>query len=292
MFSALRRLYHRNRLARVLLSAPVAWRRQRQHKRLLPVHRVIDQLRCSIVGDVVLDLPEFEGHFACSPRSHLFARIAASGSYEPELAALVRRNLAPGRDMVDVGANIGFFSVLAARLNPPGRVLAIEPSPAALKRLKDNLARNGVVDRVEVFEGVASDRAGAAVLHLIEDMEEYSSLGPIVHASVADQSSVSIEVRADSIDTLVARHRLDPGLIKIDVEGAEQHVFDGAMATLERHRPVVVSELSPALLEPMGASAQAIIARLRAIGYRVIDAEDPLLEPGLRAYGEILCLPE
>lgn len=244
------------------------------------------------MGDVVLDLPGFEGQFTCSPRSHLFARIAASGNYEPELAALMRSHLAPGRDVIDVGANIGFFSVLAARHNPAGRVLAIEPSPAALKRLIENLARNGVADRVVVFEGVASDRIGTAELHLIDDMEEYSSLGPIVHTSVAGRSSVALEVRADCIDALVARHRLDPGFIKIDVEGAEQLVIDGAMETLRRHRPVVVSELSPALLGPMGASARGIVDRLRAIGYRVIDAQDPQLAPGLRAYGEILCLPQ
>ncbi|MEQ1543002.1 MAG: FkbM family methyltransferase, partial [Novosphingobium sp.] len=244
-----------------------------------------------IVGDVVLDMPEFMGKFHCSARSDLFTVTVAEGAFEPGFAALLRQHLDPQRDFVDVGANIGFYTVLAAQLLPCRRVLAIEPTAGAFTRLKANLTLNGVEGRVIAFKGAASDRAGALTIHAIEGMEEFSSLGPIIHGAVAGQAVTTEQVPAETVDALVARHGLDPGMIKIDVEGAEGQVLAGARATLERHRPVVLSELSRALLEPMGSSPEAIIAQFRALDYQVIDAIDPALAPGLRAQGEVLCLP-
>jgi FkbM family methyltransferase len=287
----LRRLYHRSAAARVVLAAPVAWRRRRLGKAKESTYAIIRRLGASIVGDVVLDLPEFSGQFACSPRSDLFARIAACGFYEPGLVELLRRHVDPQRDFIDVGANIGFYSVLAARLLPGRRVLAVEPNPEAQRRLAANLARNGVDGSVTVFAGVASDAPGEAELNLIEGMEEYSSLGSIVHAAVAGEASKRLAVPAETLDRLVERFGLEPGLIKIDVEGAEKLVLDGALETLRRFRPVILTELSPALLEPMGASAAAIVEQLERLGYRVIDAEDPAVPPGSRDYGDVLCLP-
>lgn len=291
MTGTLRRLYHRSALVRAVLAGPVAWRRLRQARENTVVRAITKRLGASIVGDVVLDLPEFSGQFACSPRSDLFARVVARGYYEPDLVALLRRHLDPQRDFIDVGANIGFYSVLAAKMLPGRRVLAVEPNPEARRRLSENLVRNGVDAAVTVFAGLASDSPGDAELNLIEGMEEYSSMGAIVHAAVAGKVSRRVKVEAETLDRLVARFGLAPGLIKIDVEGAEKLVLDGASETLKRFRPVILSELSPALLGPMGASAAVIIAGLERLGYRVVDAEDPALPPGLRDYGDVLCLP-
>jgi FkbM family methyltransferase len=287
----LRRQYRQSRVVQTLLAGPVAVRRCLQARRGAAVRQLTRRLAESIVGDVVIDLPEFSGQFACSPRSDLFARVVSSGFYEPGLVELLRRHLDPQRDFIDVGANIGFYSVLAAKLLPGRKILAVEPNPEARRRLGENLARNNVAGAVTVFAGVASAAPGQAELNLIEGMEEYSSLGAIVHAAVAEQTSRSITVEAETIDRLVERFGLAPGLIKIDVEGAEKLVLDGAVETLKRFRPVILSELSPALLGPMGASAAAIIAQLEQLGYRVVDAEDPALPPGLREYGDVLCLP-
>jgi FkbM family methyltransferase len=289
--AALRRLHLRSRLVRAVLAPAVVARRRWLARQNETIRAITRRLGESIVGDVVLDLPEFSGAFACSPRSDLFARVVAQGHYEPGLVDLLRRHLDPRRDFIDVGANIGFYSVLAARLLPGRRVLAIEPNPEALRRLAANLARNGVESAVTVFDGLVSDKPGASELNLIDGMEEYSSIGAIVHASVAGLPSRRLAVQAETVDRLVERFDLAPGLIKIDVEGAEKLVFDGALETLKRFRPVILSELSPALLGPMGTSAAAIIAQLEGLGYRVVDAADPALPPGLRDYGDVLCLP-
>lgn len=287
----LRRLHARSGLARSVLAAPLALRArlggQDGHLRMA----VAQQASQRIVGDVLLAMPEFMGQFHCSPRSDLFKVTVAEGGFETGFADLLRRHLDPARDFVDVGANIGFYTVLAAKLLPGRRVLAIEPTAGAFARLEANLALNGVAGQVTAFKGAASDRPGEVTIHAIAGMEEFSSLGPIIHDAAAGQTVITEEVPADTVDALVARHGLDPGMIKIDVEGAEGQVLAGAQATLERHRPVVLSELSRALLEPMGSSPEAIIARFRALDYQVIDAIDPALAPGLRAQGEVLCLP-
>lgn len=287
----LRRLHAQSALARSILAAPLALRArlggQGGHQRMALAQRAAQR----IVGDVVLDMPEFMGRFHCSPRSDLFKVTVAEGAFEPGFAALLRQHLDPQRDFVDVGANIGFYTVLGARLLSGRRVLAIEPTTGAFARLTANLALNGVEEQVTAFKGAASDRAGQLSIHAIAGMEEFSSLGPIIHGAAAGQTVTTEQVPAETVDALVARHGLDPGMIKIDVEGAEGQVLAGAQATLERHRPVVLSELSRALLEPMGSSPEAIIAQFRALDYQVIDAIDPALAPGLRAQGEVLCLP-
>jgi FkbM family methyltransferase len=287
----LRRLHARSALARSVLAAPLALRArlsgQDGHLRMA----VAQQASQRIVGDVVLDMPEFMGRFHCSPRSDLFKVTVAEGGFEGGFADLLRRHIDPARDVIDVGANIGFYTVLAARLLPTRRVLAIEPTAGAFGRLEANLALNGVADRVIAFKGAASDRAGELTINTVAGMEEFSSLGTIIHGAAAGQAVSSERVAAETIDALVARHGLVPGLIKIDVEGAEGQVLEGAQSTLETHRPVVLSELSRALLEPMGSSPEAIIAQFRGLDYEVIDAIDPAMAPGLRAQGEILCLP-
>ena len=289
--NALRRLYHGNRGARALLAAPAYLRNLVLERKNLADFEIAKRLGEKIVGDVVIDVTEFEGQFGCSPQSDLFCRIAASGYYEPAMAELLRKYLIPTRDFIDVGANIGFYTVLAAKLLTSGRVLAIEPHPAAHRRLLDNLARNQVEHLVEVFFGLASDREGEAELHAIEGMEEYSSMGRIVHHAVTNKSKASIIAPSVKLDSLVKSHNLSPGVIKIDVEGAERLVLKGASETLRIFRPVVIAECSRALLTPMGTTPEEIIEGFKLLNYRVLDAQDPTLLPAMRDYGDILCLP-
>ena len=228
---------------------------------------------------------------AVSGRSDLFARVVVDGEYEPRLARTFAQFIDPHRDIVDVGANIGFYSVLGARRNADRRVLAVEPNPEALRRLRTNIERNSIAERVIVFEGVAGAAPGVAELHVIDGMEEYSSVGAIAHASVARKATRTIPVAVETIDRLVEIHRLQPGLIKIDVEGAEGLVLAGAERTLNRLKPTLLAEFSPALLAKMGTDPARLLATLRGAGYRVVDAENEATDPLLRDYGDILCLP-
>lgn len=289
--ATLRRLYFQNSFARLILSPPVALRQRLAFKRGLRDSELARRIGEKISGDVVLEMPEFMGQFRCSPKSDLFKATVVNGSYERKFVDLFRQYLDPERDFIDVGANIGFYSVLAAKLLRGGRVLSFEPTDAAYERLTHNIELNGVTENIIVFKGVASDKPGETMVHQIDGMEEYSSMGAIVHDAVADKPTRSTQTMAETVDALVARHSLRPGLIKIDVEGAEALVLRGSIQTLTKHRPVVLSELSRALLEPMGSSPEEIVALFKSLNYRVLCASNPRTAPALGPYDEILCLP-
>ena len=266
--------------------------------------RTWERLRDLLDEDPVIRVPEFEGSFRVDARSHLFMRALLDGEYEPALAGLCREFVDGGRDAVDVGANVGFFSVLLARHLPGRRVLAAEPSATVLPRLRENLARNGVADRVVVFEGAVSDRAGRAELSGVEGKEEYGTIGrpahPAMWADAADRGAAvrSAAVEARTLDALVDEHGLAPGFVKLDVEGAEHLVVGGAGRTLRDHRPVVLSELNDRLLRANGSSAMEVVGAFRRAGYRVLDPFAPGRPEATRdqletphALEEVLCVP-
>lgn len=243
-------------------------------------------------GSVVVQLAELKGTFEIDVRSHLLRTILKDQAFEHEVVALVKQHLDPGRDVVDIGANIGLFTVLFAKtIAAERRVLAIEPIPAALSCLRRNLARNSVSQAVILFEGVASEQDGEYEIHTIAGREEYSSLGAIVHPAAVGQSFQTLKVKGIRVDDLVEQHNLSPGLIKIDTEGAEYQVLSGAMGTLERQRPVILSELSDTLLAGFGTNAQQVVHLLQSHGYEVINCDAPGAPLKYPFVGEILAVP-
>lgn len=243
-----------------------------------------------IQGDVNVEVEEFKGVFSLDPRSHLFLRLMRNGSYEPELAKLFISLILPDLDIIDVGANVGFFSVAGAKFLQKGRVLAIEPASNSYMRLVKNIERNEVASKVIVVNGVASNVKGIAELNTVEGMEEYSSVLSQVHPAAAGMQRQKVVVPAVRIDDLVSEHELNPGLIKVDVEGAEKFVFEGAQAMLAEFRPVVISELSSSFLKRSGIDAREIVAMFEKLGYHVIDPLNEEAEPGSEESDEILCI--
>jgi FkbM family methyltransferase len=281
----------RNRAARAALYPAVLLKRALEPSRREIVEDVLRNLERCLADDPLVNLREYDGTFSVDRRSHLFARIAAEGAYEPALAAACAAHLDPSRDAIDVGANVGFYTTLLARKLAARRVLAIEPTRNALVKLHGNLARNAVEDRVIVFEGVASDREGTLEINTVAGKEEYSSLGALSHPSVDGEERRTERVASATIDGLVLRHGLVPGFIKIDVEGAEHRVLSGATETLRAHRPVVLSELSASLLRRNGSSAAEVVAYMRRLGYRIVDPLRPSGAFAEKEFGDMLCLP-
>lgn len=253
------------------------------------VRLMANRMQAMLVGDVQIRVPEIEGTFWINPASDLFRRILSHGHYEPEVLAVALDMLRPDADVIDVGANIGLFSVALAGRLTSGRLLAVEPS-AVFERLERNLADNGLASRSILFRGAAGSTDGEMTLNYVAGREEYASLGNLVHPSIAGAASQSATVPVSTIDALVERHGLSPGLIKVDVEGFEHAVFAGARETLRRHRPAILSELSDPLLRSNGSSSAQVVAMLKSAGYTVTDAEHPDILPGAREYCNILCV--
>lgn len=250
-----------------------------------------DRLGTQIVEDVTVRVEEFGGDFALSPRSDLFRRIVARGYYEPGLAGLFFSYVDPDRDVIDVGANIGFYAVSAARKLKTGRVLAAEPVKAAFARLEANTRRNGASDRVILYNGLVGSTSGSGTIHSIKGLEEYSSVNRVEHPRVRDLPFEEETVCTKRLDDLVREYDLKPALIKVDVEGAEPQVFAGAAHTLATFRPVVISELSNKLLKATGANGRDIVKMFEDLDYQVSDPLEPKVQPGTRDFGDILCIP-
>ena len=278
------------------LSAPARalWRRfnaARAARERETVMSLMANYAAICVGDPCVHVREFAGDFELDVRSAPFRRLLRRGAYEPELSAICRRHAEGVVDALDVGANVGFHSVLLAKL-VSGRVLAVEPTSNAGARLERNLERNGVRDRVIAHRGAVSDREDTLTIKTIEGREEYSSLGELVHPAVRGERWVEETVRVDTLDALVARHGLAPGFMKIDVEGFEHRAIAGATELLTRHRPVIVAELSDPLLRRNGSSAREVVEALEALDYRVSDPLRPRARPGTREFGDLLCVPD
>jgi len=163
-------------------------------------------------------------------------------AYEVLPAKLILGRLKPGDVFVDVGANIGFYSLRARRrVGPGGRVIAFEPNPVILRRLRRNLELNEANGRVEVFDVALGDENGTATLYSSAQASHGES-------SLRDQGwhtveTCSIDVR--KLDELAAGAniaRID--FLKIDVEGAEKLVFVGAAETIRKCVPSILLEVN------------------------------------------------
>lgn len=193
--------------------------------------------------------------------------VARTGSYEPEVSAALRGRLSPGATFVDVGANIGWFSLLAAGLvGPAGRVLAVEPNPLNVALLERSAKDNGF-DNIEVLCVALAETAGVVAL------ETDGSNGRVIPVDGPPDKPfrASFVVAAEPLDDLLAKAgitRVD--VMKVDVEGAEPMALRGARRALERDHPVLVSEFYPLALDlaPWG-SAQGYLDMLRGLGYRL-----------------------
>jgi FkbM family methyltransferase len=252
---------------------------------------IVRNIRGLMVNDPVFAVTEFKGEFFLNRNSDLFARLITEKNYEPELAALCQIYIDKKRDVIDVGANIGFFTVLFAKTITTGKVFSIEPTRNALNYLYRNLEINGVMDKVEVFEGVVSNKNGIVQIKTVFGKEEYSSLGVMKHPSLKNEVYDVHDVMSITIDDLVKTRSIDPGFIKIDVEGVEYAVLDGMRTILRNSRPIIVLELSDFLLKQNGSSAKATIDLLEEYEYDVYDPLDSDIKPGWKRSGDIICFP-
>jgi FkbM family methyltransferase len=253
---------------------------------------VYNNLQNSLVGNPTIKVDEFQGQFCVDVRSDIFKRILIYGCYEPSSVKYCKEYVNKTKDVIDIGANVGFYTVLFTKIiNNDRKVLSIEPVENALEKLYKNIRLNQVKDKVIVFEGAASDVSGTTKINTVEGKEEYSSMGKLVHSAVSNEVSSKQNIRTTCVDEIVTKYQLVPGLIKVDVEGFEFRVFKGCKETLKKHKPVILSELSDALLKENGSSVKEIINFWETMNYKVIDAACPEIPVHPKRTTEILCVP-
>lgn len=199
---------------------------------------------------VELNVEQKTLHLYGYPGEHIFSRIKARKEpYEYDLLQFMHQILGEGL-VIDVGANLGNHSIYFASVMGR-RVVAIEPEPGNLAALRRNVDANGLGDQVAIHAVAAWNEAGR--IELEQQIEGN-------RGTFAGHEAAAGSIPAERLDSLIGDATV--GLIKIDVEGAELRVIEGARGILERSRPILV-------VESHGPETTAALTALLApLGYR------------------------
>lgn len=216
------------------------------------------------------------------------------GTWEPGVIRCLETTLKPGMVVVDVGAHIGYFSLLAARkVGSTGRVYAFEPAPLNYSLLIRNITLNGYQNIVPVQKAI-SNHEGTATFFLHPDSVAHSLL-----AETCGRATKAIEVETITLDRFLTAEGWPPvHLAKLDIEGAEPAALEGMRGLLARNRTIrLIVEYIPHILQRAGHRPRRFLDTLRGLGFRVqmitddgglVDLSDKLLDdPELRT--ELWC---
>ncbi len=206
--------------------------------------------------------------------------------YEAATTRLLMSVLKPGDTFVDIGAHVGFFTMLAAALvGDTGEVIAFEPSPGNYRHLVEHVALNELTNVLPLHLALG-DREGVAALHLNADNDGGHALWDVREHPANEKSRAAPCVHPAYVTRLdrVLRQRPMRSLraIKLDVEGSEVAALRGAVETLSRHRvPFVIAEVNRSGLAAMGASELDLRVLMAGLGYEawIIQDADPELVP-------------
>jgi FkbM family methyltransferase len=205
------------------------------------------------------------GRFRVDPISILGRDLTEHGSYEPAMQKTLEKFLAPGATFLDVGANVGYFTIIGAQLcGPSGRVLAIEPQERLLPMIKENIRINGVA-WATVLNVAVTDVPGTVTLHLTADMAPGGS-GlfrqtkyhlPTQQAIARTLTQILNEEGIDHVD-----------LMKVDIEGSEYEALLGSPDIFrERIIQALALELHPTILQGRNKDVAKITKMLAEFGY-------------------------
>jgi len=242
-------------------------------------------------GTIVLHLEEFGGDFEVDARSNLVWRLFNDGQYENEILKVAESHISPEKDIIDIGANVGFYTIFFAKHLKGMKVLAIEPTNHAFELLTSNISRNNVADKVILYKGIATNQICERKITTIPGMEEFSTVGNKISSSAALKGPTqTYSVQGTTIKNLVETYNLNPGFIKMDIEGSEFEALDGAADVLRNFRPLILSELNDSYLSNFGHSSRDVTDLLQSLDYKVFDIKT-MKEPMFPFIGEILALP-
>lgn len=194
------------------------------------------------------------------------SRIYYTGVWEPSLTDFITRRMAPGDVFVDIGANVGYFTVLAANLvGDKGRVIAIEASPRIHAKLCDNVRMNHL-SNVVTHNCAVSDASGTAEVFAADETNEGNTSLIRSNGGVAE---AVVDMRP--LDRILTEDELHKAkMIKIDVEGFEGPVLQSILSHVEdlRGDVEIVVELAPKALARFGMSTEKVLDDMTGAGFR------------------------
>jgi len=207
--------------------------------------------------------------------------IAVSGAlalkgFETFETELFKQALKPGMNFVDIGAHIGYYSLIASKIvGSSGKVFSLEPEPGNFSLLKKNVEANGAMN-ITPINAAVSDTAGKRDLFIERYNKGHHSFGQ------NQGSAGKITVATETLDGVLEKHgnpRIDA--IKIDIEGAEPIALRGMKATIARNPHIVIfTEVYPRCMEKLGESPKRYLEELTKLGLSLwsIDEEKEAVE--------------
>jgi len=179
--------------------------------------------------------------------------------WESETIPVFYRLAQSAEIVLDIGANTGFYTLLACTANPRARVIAFEPVPRVYEKLLEHISLNHFEDRCEVYQTAVSNFVGTAKMHIPPgDLPTSASLNP---KGFRGFDGILQQVPVTTIDAVVGERTVD--LVKIDVEGFEPQVLEGMQMTLQRFRPALFIECLP------DGPYQQVEEMLKVQGYQI-----------------------
>lgn len=236
--------------------------------------------------------------FSHEPHNTLIARIRRKGSYEPYLEHICNRILPTGGLFIDVGANIGLISLPLLKQKDSAKAILFEPSPVANRLLNKNIMLNELTGRAVAYNCALSNQNSEAVLFAVNEYDDTSMDGLIF--TERTKGCKAIEVRQKKLDDIIREisvERID--IIKIDCEGAELLVLQGAAECITQFKPIVFMECTPINYSKYGTHLRDIWNLTRDIGYKicstsfdVIDLFELEIKVGSGYQSELILMPE
>ena len=225
---------------------------------------------------------EIEGHRMVLASNGKYAPIRmAMGEYETETTQLFRNRIKPGMSILDIGAHVGYYSLLAASLvGPKGRVFSFEPDQDNYGLLVHNIELNGYDNITAVNQAVCDVSSSRTLFISALDNGRHS----MYHQRQPESGSVTVSATtADDYFETIGWPKID--FIKLDVEGSELDVFRGMPTLLERSLELmIIMELNPKLLENANVVALDLLNDVMKMGFtlhRVEEDTNPIeLTPG------------
>lgn len=249
--------------------------------------------------DVTVPVFDFDGDLAVDLRltEHMQRRMFWLGYYNLQLVPFLKNFLQPGMTFIDIGANIGEISLIAAkRVGCAGRVIAFEPIDSIANELQANVERNDLKQISIVRAGLSDAAASRVPIYAScgqgKPGDENEGLGSLYGAAIGVAPLQYIETT--TLDAWLDAHPVDRvDLIKIDIEGAELPCLKGAEQTLRKFRPPLVVEIQETTAITAGYRATDILEYLSGLSYVFHRFEPhglaPLVGSSLRANQNILC---
>lgn len=247
-------------------------------------------------------IDDFDGDMSIDLRlsEHMERRIFWMGYYNTDIVAILDKLMRDGMVVVDVGANIGEISMVAAkRVGKSGKVFAFEPIDELADELQSNIDRNGLSQVVIVRSGLADSIIDKVPIYAScgqgDQADEHRGLGSL-YGEKAEGTPLQY-IGITTLDAYFAEHPVDRvDFIKIDIEGAELPCLRGAENTIRQHRPLLIIEVQEASAAAAGYRASDILDFLTTVGYTFScigrnGRLTPLDTNSLHMYQNVLCQP-